>query len=88
MADEAANSIQDVFQISKHRAGNCIALKPCKAGGLTQTKKVAGIAEAAGIGLYGGTMIESSLRNSNLCTIICNDSRNEIRYGDIWSFIV
>ncbi|MDI2585585.1 muconate/chloromuconate family cycloisomerase [Psychrobacillus sp. NEAU-3TGS] len=61
MADEAANSIQDVFQISKHRAGNCIALKPCKAGGLTQTKKVAGIAEAAGIGLYGGTMIESSL---------------------------
>ncbi len=61
MADEAANSIQDVFQISKHRAGNSIALKPCKAGGLTQTKKVAGIAEAAGIGLYGGTMIESSL---------------------------
>lgn len=61
MADEAANSIQDAFQISKHRAGNCIALKPCKAGGLTQTKKVAGIAEAAGIGLYGGTMIESSL---------------------------
>ena len=36
-------------------------MKPCKAGGLTQTKKVAGIAEAAGIGLYGGTMIESSL---------------------------
>ena len=61
MADEAANSIQDVFHIAKHRAGNCIALKPCKAGGLTQTKKVAGIAEAAGIGLYGGTMIESSL---------------------------
>ena len=61
MADEAANSVQDVFQIAKHRAGNCIALKPCKAGGLTQTKKVAGIAEAAGLGLYGGTMIESSL---------------------------
>ena len=31
MADEAANSIQEVFQIAKHRAGNCIALKPCKA---------------------------------------------------------
>ena len=32
-----------------------------KAGGLTATKKVAAIAEAAGIPLYGGTMIESSL---------------------------
>ena len=61
MADEAANSIQDVYQLSKQRAGNCIALKVGKAGGLTQTKKAAGIAEAAGIGLYGGTMIESCL---------------------------
>lgn len=61
MADEAATSIQDVFRIAKYRAGNSIALKPCKHGGLTQTKKVAGIAEAAGLSLYGGTMIESSL---------------------------
>lgn len=61
MADEAATSIQDVFRIAKYRAGNSIALKPCKHGGLTQTKKVAGIAEAAGLTLYGGTMIESSL---------------------------
>ena len=61
MADEAATSIQDVFRIAKYRAGNSIALKPCKHGGMTQTKKVVGIAEAAGIGLYGGTMIESSL---------------------------
>lgn len=61
MADEAGTSVQDVFRIAKYRAGNSIALKPCKHGGLTQTKKVAGIAEAAGLGLYGGTMIESSL---------------------------
>ncbi|PLT33528.1 muconate cycloisomerase family protein [Bacillus sp. V5-8f] len=61
MADEAANTVQDVFQIAKHRAGNSIALKVCKAGGLTQTKKVAAIAEGSGLGLYGGTMIESSL---------------------------
>lgn len=61
MADEAATSIQDVFRIAKTRAGNSIALKPCKHGGMTQTKKVVGIAEAAGLGLYGGTMIESSL---------------------------
>lgn len=61
MADESANSVQEVFQITKHRYGNSIALKPCKHGGLTATKKVAAIAEGAGFGLYGGTMIESSL---------------------------
>ncbi|PWA08032.1 muconate cycloisomerase [Pueribacillus theae] len=61
MADESANSVHDVFQIIKHRYGNCIALKPCKHGGLMETKKVAAIAESSGFGLYGGTMIESSL---------------------------
>ena len=61
LADEAATSIEQTFQIAKHRYGNAIALKPCKTGGLFATKKQAAIAEAAGLGLYGGTMIESSL---------------------------
>lgn len=61
MADESLSSIEEAFQVAKKRAGNVFAIKPAKAGGLTATKKVAAIAEAAGIGLYGGTMIESSL---------------------------
>ena len=61
MADESLGSIQSAYQLSKMRAGNVFALKVGKAGGLMATKKTAGIAEAAGIGLYGGTMIESSL---------------------------
>lgn len=61
MADESATTPQEVFQIAKHRFGDSIALKPCKAGGLRETKKVAAIAEGSGLGLYGGTMIESSL---------------------------
>lgn len=61
LADEGATSIQEVFHIAKHRAGNSIALKVCKAGGLTATKQTAAIAEGAGLGLYGGTMIESDL---------------------------
>ena len=64
MADEAATTVQEVFQIAKHQYGNCIALKPCKAGGLFETKKVAAVAEGAGLGLYGGTMIESGLGTS------------------------
>lgn len=61
MADEGANDAHEIFQIAKHRAGSSIALKICKAGGLLATKEVASIARAAGIELYGGTMIESSL---------------------------
>jgi len=61
MVDEGLESIQETYQIAKHHAGNVFSIKPIQAGGLTATKKVAGIAEAAGIPLYGGTMIESSL---------------------------
>ncbi|MCP3762966.1 muconate cycloisomerase family protein [Domibacillus sp. A3M-37] len=61
MADESLGTIQEAYQISKLRAGNVFALKVPKAGGLTATKKVAAIAEASGIPMYGGTMIESSL---------------------------
>lgn len=61
MADEAATYVQDCYRIAKYRSGNCFALKPCKHGGLLETKKVAAIAEGAGFGLYGGTMIETSL---------------------------
>lgn len=61
MADESSTYIHEAFFIAKNRAGNAFALKPCKHGGLLETKKVAAIAEAVGFGLYGGTMIESSL---------------------------
>ena len=37
------------------------ALKLTKSGGIANTKKVAAIAEAAGIGLYGGCMLETAV---------------------------
>lgn len=64
LADEAATSLHDTYRIIKERAGDAIALKPAKHGGILETKKIAGIAEAAGFGLYGGTMIESTLGNA------------------------
>ncbi|MBS4212805.1 muconate cycloisomerase family protein [Neobacillus rhizophilus] len=77
MADESANSVHDVFQITKHRYGNCIALKPCKHGGLMETKKVAAIAEGSGFGLYGGTMIESSLGSAACAAVYATISEFE-----------
>ncbi|CAD2081365.1 muconate cycloisomerase I [Jeotgalicoccus coquinae] len=64
LADEAATSLHDTYRIIKARAGDAIALKPAKHGGILETKKIAGIAEAAGFGLYGGTMIESTIGNA------------------------
>ncbi|KIH70317.1 muconate cycloisomerase family protein [Salinicoccus roseus] len=64
LADEAATSLEDTYRQIKQRAGDALALKPAKHGGILQTQKVAAIAQAAGFGLYGGTMIESSLGNA------------------------
>ncbi|QQK74395.1 muconate cycloisomerase family protein [Salicibibacter cibarius] len=61
MADEGARSIHDVFRIAKHHVGDSLSLKIPKHGGPHETKKAAAIAESAGMPLYGGTMIESTL---------------------------
>lgn len=61
MADESTTYLQDCYRIIENRAGDCLALKPCKHGGLLETLKVGALCEAAGFGVYGGTMIESSL---------------------------
>jgi muconate cycloisomerase len=61
MADEAVATPQDAFAFSKHHAADVVALKIAKAGGLFPTKTVAAIAHAAGLALYGGTMLEGSI---------------------------
>jgi muconate cycloisomerase len=61
MADEAVSTPQDAFTFAKHHGADVVALKIAKAGGLLPTKSVAAIAQAAGIALYGGTMLEGSI---------------------------
>ena len=61
MADEAMCTPSDAFHLAKIRAGSVFALKPAKAGGLRNIIKIAGIAEVAGISLYGGTMLEGTI---------------------------
>ena len=64
MADESATSLHDTYRIIEGRAGNSVSLKPAKHGGLMETKKIVGIAEAAGFGIYGGSMSESTVGNA------------------------
>jgi muconate cycloisomerase len=61
MADEAVATPQDAFAYAKSHAADVVALKIAKAGGLLATKTVASIASAAGLALYGGTMLEGTI---------------------------
>ena len=47
--------------LASQRACHVFSLKVAKHGGLLRTREVAAVAQAAGIGWYGGTMLETSL---------------------------
>lgn len=61
MADETVCTPQDALMLARSQASHVFSLKVAKHGGLLRTRQVAGIAEAADIGWYGGTMLETSL---------------------------
>lgn len=58
MADEILTGPESALAAASKRAGDVFSIKIEQAGGLTNAAKVIAIAEAAGIGLYGGTMLE------------------------------
>lgn len=61
MADESLATVEDAFTLAKEKAANIFSLKVHKSGGMKNTIKIAGIAEAAGISCFGGTSLESSI---------------------------
>lgn len=61
MADEALNGPRTAMRIASAAAAGVFALKIAQSGGLFAAAEVAAIGRAAGIGLYGGTMLEGSI---------------------------
>lgn len=61
MADEALHGPRSAFHIASAHAAGVFALKIAQSGGLFATAEVAAIGHAAGIGMYGGTMLEGSV---------------------------
>ena len=61
MVDEALHGPLDAFRIAERRAADVYAIKITQSGGLAGARQVAAIAEAANIGLYGGTMLEGAV---------------------------
>ncbi|MBD8005185.1 muconate/chloromuconate family cycloisomerase [Bacillus norwichensis] len=61
MADESLATVQDALRLAEEKAADIFSLKIHKSGGMKNTVRIAGIAQAAGISCFGGTSLESSI---------------------------
>lgn len=61
MADEALYGPDRAFDLASLAAADVFAIKIAQSGGLFAAADVAAIGSAAGIGLYGGTMLEGAV---------------------------
>ncbi len=61
MADEVLQGPESAFAIAKENGSDVFAVKIEQSGGLYAAQRVAAIADAAGIELYGGTMLEGAI---------------------------
>jgi muconate cycloisomerase len=61
MADEALHGPVDAFEVARTGGADIFAVKINQSGGLRGAAQVAAIAEASGVALYGGTMLEGAV---------------------------
>jgi muconate cycloisomerase len=61
MADECVFSPHDLLAVVEAAAADVVSLKLVKHAGLSGLRNVAAVAEAGGIGVYGGCLLESSI---------------------------
>lgn len=61
MADEAVCGPEDAMELARIAGADVFALKISKSGGIFEMLRTAAVGDAAGIALYGGTMLEGSV---------------------------
>lgn len=61
MADEALHGPDDALALARADAADVYAVKITQSGGLLPALEVATVARLAGVGLYGGTMLEGGI---------------------------
>ena len=64
MADESVFNPQEALDAAAGRIADIFSLKTNKAGGIRRCLEIAAIARAAGIGVYGGCMFETSIAHA------------------------
>jgi muconate cycloisomerase len=71
MADESLWTPADALRLVRAHAADVLSLKIGKSGGLSAVRRIATIAEAAGLACYGGTTIETSLGTAASAHLFC-----------------
>ncbi|WP_445183276.1 muconate/chloromuconate family cycloisomerase [Pseudonocardia sp. Cha107L01] len=71
MADESLRTPADALRLAAAHAADVLAIKIGKSGGLSAVRRVAAVAEAAGMDCYGGTAIETSLGTAASAHLFC-----------------
>lgn len=75
MADEILQGPESAFDVARNKGADVFAIKIEQSGGLFAAQRVAAIADAAGIELYGGTMLEgafSTIASAHLFATFAN----------------
>lgn len=86
MADEALHGPVDAFNIARHDGADVFAVKIAQSGGLVPAQQVATVAQLAGIGLYGGTMLEGGIgtaATAHLCSTFADLSWDTELFGPL-----
>ncbi len=87
MADESLHTVQDAVRLVEARAADVFSLKVSKAGGIGNLKKVAAVAEGAGVGCMAGSALETSLltaANLHVCATLPRLSEGAELFGPLW----
>ncbi|MCS5932988.1 hypothetical protein LNQ03_29540 [Klebsiella pneumoniae subsp. pneumoniae] len=82
LADEAVATAYDGYQLAQQGFTGAYALKIAKAGGPNSVLALARVAQAAGIGLYGGTMLEGTRRDRGFSARLV-DAAAAVGYRDV-----
>ncbi|TAM02248.1 MAG: muconate cycloisomerase [Paraburkholderia sp.] len=79
MADEILQGPESAFELARQHGADVFAIKIEQSGGLFAAQHVAAIADAAGIELYGGTMLEGAF--STIASAHLFSSFAHLRWG-------
>ena len=87
MADEGVCTPQDALAAVRRGAADVFALKIPKSGGITNVKKIAAIAGAAGVPCFGGSTLETSVATAASLHVYCtlpNLTEGCELFGPLW----
>ena len=87
MADEALYGPETAFDYAAHAAADVFAVKIAQSGGLLAGGRVAAIADAAGIGLYGGTMLEGAIGTHRFGPSVRDVPSSGMGNGTVWTIV-